>query len=311
MWTTRAPAKVNLDLRLRGVRSDGYHLVRTVLQSIALADTLTLVRRPGSFGLVCETPGVPTDARNLAWKGAVAMSESLGVSLDGWQLRLEKRVPAEAGLGGGSADAVAAARLVAAGAGAKVSAEVLAGVVRPIGADVAYFAWGGTVLGEGVGDLLTPLPDLPDAQVVVVRPGFGVSTREAYGWYDEAAARSAPLRAPAHDVQPARDVRPAGEPGAAVGGRAVTDAWSWGGNDLERPVAARHPEIAAIVGRLRASGAWLAAMSGSGSACFGLFDPATDLGRLASDWPPGSRVYRTSVLTRATYAEWTRCVASS
>src|SRR6187402_734864 len=103
-WTTQAPAKVNLDLRMRGLRDDGYHLLTTVLQSIALADTLTLRARPGPFGIVCDTAGVPIDAQNLAWKGAAAMAAHLGVSLDGWELAIEKHVPAEAGLGGGSAD---------------------------------------------------------------------------------------------------------------------------------------------------------------------------------------------------------------
>ena len=156
-WMTHAPAKVNLDLRMRGVRGDGYHLLTTVLQSIALADTLTLRARPGPFGIVMQRRGVPTDARNLAWKGAAAMAAHLGVPLEGWELAIEKRVPAEAGLGGGSADAAAAARLIASAAGRSVDAAELAEVIGPLGADVAFFAWGGTMRGEGVGDVLTPV----------------------------------------------------------------------------------------------------------------------------------------------------------
>ena len=161
LWVTHAPAKVNLDLRMRGLRPDGYHLLTTVLQSIALADTLTLRARPGPFGMACDTAGVPTDARNLAWQGAAAMAAHLGVPLDGWELALEKHVPAEAGLGGGSADAAAAARLIASAAGRSLDAAELAEVIGPLGADVAFFAWGGTMRGEGVGDVLTPLPDVP------------------------------------------------------------------------------------------------------------------------------------------------------
>ena len=184
MWTTLAPAKVNLDLRMLGVRTDGYHLLRTVIQSVALSDVLELRPREGPFRLSCDTPGVPADARNLAWKGAAAMAAALGRSLDGWELHLQKQVPAEAGLGGGSADAAAAARLVAAAAGVTLAPAALADVIRPLGADVAFFAWGGTMRGEGVGDQLTLLPDVPEAEVVLVRPPFGVSTRDAYGWYD-------------------------------------------------------------------------------------------------------------------------------
>ena len=279
-WTTQAPAKVNLSLRMTGVRADGYHLLRTVLQSIALADALTLRPHDGPFSLTCDTPGVPTDATNLAWKGAAAMAAAIGVPLEGWQLHLGKAVPSEAGLGGGSADAVAAARLVAHASGARMSAAQLADVVRPLGADVAYFAYGGTVQGEGVGDVLSPLGDAPAAAVVIVRPPFGVSTPQAYRWYDEAQA-SAVME----------------ERGS---GRAQPGLVAWG-NDLEAPVAARHPEIRAIVDRLRQSGARLAAMSGSGSACFGLFPMTASLEGLEAGWPAGTRVWRTRLLARADY----------
>ena len=98
-------------------------------------------------------------------------------------------MPAEAGLGGGSADAAAAARLIASAAGRSLDAAELAEVIRPLGADVAFFAWGGTMRGEGVGDVLTPLPDEPAASVLLVRPPFGVSTAQAYGWFDENVER--------------------------------------------------------------------------------------------------------------------------
>lgn len=273
-WTTLAPAKVNLDLRMRGVRPDGYHLVRTVLQSIALADRLTLRRSSTPFAIVCDTPGVPLDASNLAWKGAAAMADALGRPLDGLALHLEKHVPAEAGLGGGSADAAAAARLVAVAAGARLDAIRLADVIAPIGADVAYFAMGGTALGEGIGDRLTPLPDEPESVVVLVRPPFGVSTRAAYDWFDADAT----------------ELRADGE---------------GGGNDLERAVAVRHPVIATVVDRLRRSGAALAAMSGSGSACFGLFDPAADVTALLHGWADGTRVWVTRTLSRPAYGDAT------
>ncbi len=294
-WTTAAPAKVNLDLRMVGVRDDGYHLLTTVLQSIGLADQLTLLARPGPFAITCDTVGVPTDASNLAWKGATAMAVHLGVTLDGWQLDLDKQVPAQAGLGGGSADAAAAARLVAAAAGRVLAAAELADVIRPLGADVAFFAWGGTMLGEGVGDWLTPLPDVASAAVLLVRPPFGVSTGDAYRWYDDSArgARrgSGPGRGPDRAPQALRGV--------------CLDQCT---NDLEGPVVARHPEIGRVVARLRDSGARLAAMSGSGSACVGLFDPGADLSRVVDQWPEGTQVWHTVLLDRPAYAERTACV---
>lgn len=293
-WVTGAPAKINLDLRMCGVRSDGYHLLATTLQSIGLADRVTLTERPGPFAISCDTAGVPTDARNLAWKGASAMAAHLGVTLDGWHIQLDKQVPAEAGLGGGSADAAAAARLIAAAAGRTIGPAELADVIRPLGADVAYFAWGGTVRGEGVGDRLTPLPDVPPAAVLVVRPPFGVSTADAYRWYDHGA-----WAAGCGPVVPVPSSRlPVGVPGVALDGCA---------NDLEAPVVARHPDIGRLVARLRDAGATLAAMSGSGSACFGLFAGAADLLPLADGWPEGTRVWRTELLDRSAYARWTAC----
>jgi 4-diphosphocytidyl-2-C-methyl-D-erythritol kinase len=309
---TRAPAKVNLDLRMRGVRADGYHLVSTVLHSIALADTLTLWPEPGPFAMSCDTTGVPTDARNLAWQGADAMAHALGITLDGWRLHLEKQVPAEAGLGGGSSDAAAAARLVARAAGSEPSTERLADIIRPLGADVAYFASGGAMRGEGVGDELAPLPDVPDATVLVVRPPFGVSTRQAYGWYDEAhsgrSSSDGPRPSEGRGVDPGTGYRVPGTgyDGWRPGGHWL--AWADCVNDLEAPVAERHPEIRAIVSRLRRAGAWLAAMSGSGSACFGVFDPAADVAAVATGWPEGTGVWHTRLLSRAAYAEMTRCL---
>lgn len=290
-WVTEAPAKVNLDLRLLGLREDGYHLLSTVLQTVDLADRLTLLPAEGPFSLLCDTPGVPRDAGNLAWRGAAAMASALGLTLEGWKLRLEKRVPAEAGLGGGSSDAVAAARLVAAAAGVDVRPERLAEVVRPLGADVAFFAWGGTMRGDGVGDVLTGLPDAPAAAVLLVRPSFGVSTREAYGWYD--ADRPARLGSSAAAA-------PAARPGH-------TPSWDDCRNDLEAPVTARRPEIGTIVARLREAGARLAAMSGSGSACYGLFGPSGVPEAALADWPEGTRVWPSRLLSRHDYVATTRC----
>ena len=290
VWSTEAPAKVNLALRMCGVRADGYHLVRTLLQSIALADRLTLSTVPGPFAIECDAPGVPTDGRNLAWKGAAALAAFLGRPLEGLRLHIEKHVPAEAGLGGGSADAAAAARLVAAAAGVSLEPAHLTDVIRPLGADVAYFAIGGTVLGEGIGDVLTPLADEPAAAVVLVRPPFGVATRDAYAWYD-GRARSGTE----HDEM------------SGIPGQVAERAPDGYGNDLEPPVVANHPEVGRIIARLAGSGARLAAMSGSGSACFGLFDPSADVSALLAGWPPGTRAWRTDLLSRTAYVERTQC----
>ena len=254
--TVRAHAKVNLDLRVLGVRADGFHELRTVFQSLELHDTLVCAEQPGPFTLKCRTPGVPLDASNLVWKAATALWTALGRSggpVDAI-VTIDKKIPVAAGLGGGSADAAAA--LMALGrlwGGAPIT--LLREVGATIGADVPFFLSGGTALGLGRGEEIYPLVDLPPHFVVVVRPAFGVSTAEAYSWYDE--DRAAGQRDENREFQ----LLPVPWPSRAA--QMI--------NDLEPPVVRRHPEIGAVKQQLRELGATAAAMSGSGSAVFGLF----------------------------------------
>jgi 4-diphosphocytidyl-2-C-methyl-D-erythritol kinase len=252
----RAHAKVNLDLRVLGTRADGYHELRTVFQTIDLHDTLTAQEKRGPFALKCRTAGVPLDETNLVWRSAVALWKALGRAGDPCDsvITIEKHIPLEAGLGGGSADAAAALHVLArlwGGAPVSLLREVAAG----IGSDVPFFLSGGTALGLGRGEEIYPLVDLPRHWIVVVRPPFGVSTAEAYSWYDE--DRAAGLREPRGELQ----ILPVPWPTRAA--QMI--------NDLEPPVMRRHPEIGPIRGALREAGAVAAAMSGSGSAVFGLF----------------------------------------
>lgn len=255
----RAYAKINLDLKILGLLPDGYHELRTVLQSVDLHDTLTFTARPGPFVVDCDEPGVPTGALNLVWRAASLLwslrPESAG-PLAGVHVALQKRIPAEAGLGGGSSDA--AATLLALSRLWRLSPDsaTLARIGSRLGADVPFFLAGGTALGSGRGDDVSPLTEPPVTPIVIVKPSFGVSTPEAYGWYDQ-------------------DRRP--RPGRASS-RVLPGwpAWAQGlGNDLEPPVTSRFPEIRRAVRDLVALGAVHAAMSGSGSAVFGIFGDAS------------------------------------
>jgi 4-diphosphocytidyl-2-C-methyl-D-erythritol kinase len=252
----RAHAKVNLDLRVLGTREDGYHELRTVFQTIDLHDTLTAQVKRGPFVLKCRTPGVPLDSRNLVWRAAAALWKALGRAGEPADtvVTLDKQIPMQAGLGGGSSDAAAALQVLArlwGGAPLSLLREVAAGV----GSDAPFFLSGGTALGLGRGEEIYPLVDLPRHWIVVIRPPFGVSTVEAYAWYDE--DRAAGVREPRGELQ----ILPAPWPSRAA--QMI--------NDLEPPVVRRHPEIVTIKAALREAGAVAAAMSGSGSAVFGLF----------------------------------------
>lgn len=290
----RAHAKVNLDLRILGMRSDGYHELRTVFQSIELHDTLTCSGRPGPFALKSRSTAIPLDQTNLVWRAAAALWRALGRGGDPTDtaVTLEKVIPTEAGLGGGSADAAAAllacARLWG-GAPVTLLREVAAG----IGADVAFFLSGGTALGLGRGEEIYPLVDLPQHWVVVVRPAFGVSTAEAYGWYDEDRTAG---------VKEQRELQVLPVPWPSRAAQMI--------NDLEPPVVRRHPEISEIKARLREGGAVAAAMSGSGSAVFGLFRTRHGAVKMLRPLAKGgARTILTRTLTRAEHERRSRPVA--
>ena len=259
--TVRAFAKINLDLRVLGIRPDGYHELRTTFQSIALADRLTFTPSRGPFRIECDDPTVPTDRTNLIWKAAdlVSRHTKRRQSPFGITVRLEKNIPMQAGLGGGSSDAAAALRVFARMWGVSPAKVIV--IARRLGADVRFFLEGGTALGIRRGDVLVPFDPPLRGHVVIVVPAFGVSTKDAYGWLDrDRAARRKVPRGP--DVLY---------------------------NDLEAPVAKRHPEISRIVAQLRRLGAVHAAMSGSGSAVFGVFKTAAQAGRAASSVRGGGR----------------------
>jgi 4-diphosphocytidyl-2-C-methyl-D-erythritol kinase len=260
----RAFAKINLSLRVLGIRADGYHELRTIFQTIALHDTLTIRPRRGPFVLRCDDPSCPADRTNLVWRAADAAwaaARRRGPLRD-LEISLVKRIPIQAGLGGGSSDAAATLRALA--TLWRVRDAAVTPLAVALGADVPYFLEGGTVLGLDRGDLLYPLADYRPAWVTLVLPDFGVSTVEAYRWWDEQ--------------------------GGATRGSADGVV-----NDLQPPVAGRHPEIVQIVDRLERAGAFHAAMSGSGSAVFGLFASRAAGERAARAL--GGRTRRT-VLTR-------------
>jgi 4-diphosphocytidyl-2-C-methyl-D-erythritol kinase len=252
----RAFAKINPSLRVLGTRSDGYHELRTIFQSIALHDTLTIRARRGAFALTCDDPACPTDETNLVARAAAGLWRAAGRrgAPRDVAIELQKRIPMQAGLGGGSSDAAAALRALA--QRWRVGEAKVRAAAAALGADVPYFLEGGAVLGLERGDVLFRLVEPPPHWVVLVLPDFGVSTKDAFTWFDRDRRRN--------DVARAFLARVRGPERAAAQEQGLV-------NDLQAPVVARHPEIARIISALRRLGASHAAMSGSGSAVFGLF----------------------------------------
>jgi 4-diphosphocytidyl-2-C-methyl-D-erythritol kinase len=291
--TVRAHAKINLDLRVLGPRLDGYHELRTVYQTIALHDVIECVPREGPLAIECDAAGVPLDGSNLVWRAAEALWRALRrrTPVRDVLIRLQKHIPLQAGLGGGSADAAATLMALSRLWKVPVRPAQLTDVAATLGADVPFFLAGGTALGLGRGDEVYPLADLPRHWIVLLVPGFGVSTAEAYSWYDSERdlSRGVGSREPQHVPGPWPS-------------RAAQMI-----NDLEAPIARHHPEIDHMRTALRRAGALAAAMSGSGSAVFGLFQKRDDAlaavdGLSGSGW----RVILTESLDRGEYARRSR-----
>ena len=256
----RASAKINLSLRVGPFRPDGFHDVRTLMQSIDLHDTLRLTPRAGPFELRSQSTEVPLDRTNLVWRAADLLWRTLGRSGEARDARvtIDKVIPVGAGLGGGSADAAATlAGLNRLWKGGLDRSQLIL-LAAELGSDVPFFLHGGTAVGAGRGEELYPVVDVAPLHLVIVKPSFAVLAADAYRWLDEDRSRAI---------------------GADSSNTAIAVGWSTGPvslvNDLTAPVVRRHPEIAAAIERLQHEGAVAAAMSGSGSAVFGVFSART------------------------------------
>ncbi len=252
--TLQGYAKVNLTLDVIGRREDGYHLLETVMQSVSLSDTVHLrtVDMPG-IHLSCTNPNIPCDQTNTAWRAAELFLQHHPQNC-GIVIGIEKRIPSEAGLAGGSADAAA----VLTGLNVLLETgdcmETLCELGMQIGADIPFCIQGGTRLAHGIGEELLPLPALPSCCMVVCKPPVNVSTRLAYERIDQE-----PLLA--------RPDTPAML--KAFQNADLSEISRLLCNVFESALAL--PEVAAIRAQMLQNGALGACMSGSGSAVFGIF----------------------------------------
>ena len=181
-----AYAKVNLTLDVLDKREDGYHDLKSVMQTLAIRDDIEIDVGTGKpWKLLCSKEGIPTDERNLAWKAAKVYCDALNKDPNGLEIRITKRIPVEAGMGGGSADAAAVLRALNDYYGNPLSILALAELGAQVGSDVPFCVVGGTAMVEGKGEKLRKLPDMPDCIFVVCKPDFSVSTPALYKKIDE------------------------------------------------------------------------------------------------------------------------------
>jgi 4-diphosphocytidyl-2-C-methyl-D-erythritol kinase len=253
----RAFAKVNYALEVWGLRPDGYHEISTVMQSISLADEVEIERAERGFEFAVEPESVEVGPpeENTVYKAWTRLGERVGDALP-VRVRLGKKIPAGAGLGGGSADA--AATLVGLNElfGLRLGEGELRDVGLRVGADVPFCLAGGTALGEGIGEVLSLLPAPPPHHLVVAKPAAGAETARIYETYDERPVGGN------SSVAPVVEALRAGDPGTLAGSL---------GNDLAPVTEGLVPEVWALEEALLRAGALGAAMSGTGTAVFGVF----------------------------------------
>ena len=253
--TVLAPAKLNLFLDITGKRSDGYHLVNMIMQSISLYDEVTVSLHEGDIRVSCTDETIPCDESNTAYRAAAAFFRATRQDQAGAVIRIKKRIPSQAGMAGGSTDAAAVLFGLNALCDAPLSTDELLELAEEIGADVPFCLCGGTMTAGGIGTILSPLPALPDCCFVIVKPEFSVSTKEAY----EASDRLG------YD----KPVSPEHITSGICGGN-LDEIGKWMYNKFE--AVSGMEEISAIKQVMTKHGALGACMTGSGSAVFGLFD---------------------------------------
>lgn len=249
-------AKINLTLDVLGKRPDGYHDLQSVIQTISIRDDVEVEVGTGQpWTLSCDREDVPQDGTNLAWKAAQVFCQAAKRDPEGLAIRIAKRIPTQAGLGGGSADAGAVLRALNRHYGYPFSVYALAEMGAEVGSDVPFCTLGGTVLCQGRGERLRKLPDLPETLFVVCKPEFSVSTPALYRRLDETAI----AQRPDHTAMEAAIVQ--GDIGAIAGQLC---------NVFEPVVTADHLELNYIKSLMNSYGALGFAMTGSGSAVYAI-----------------------------------------
>ncbi|MGB5685090.1 MAG: 4-(cytidine 5'-diphospho)-2-C-methyl-D-erythritol kinase [Candidatus Electrothrix sp.] len=268
--TLRAPAKINLSLKILGKRADGYHELETLMQKIALYDELelNLTAEPG-VRIHCSNAELPTDENNIAIRAAQLFLKETGNSSQGIHIALKKNIPIAAGLGGGSSNAAAVLNGLNQLLQTACSPEQLAEMGVQIGADVPLFIYDfPAALATGIGERLVPVPSLTDYHILLVNPGILVSTQWAFQAFSSTTRTIALTANQKAFTLPCSKKSRQNFPLEGVQKFTIPDDLE---NDLEQVTAVRYPVIQNLKDRLLSSGAAGAMMSGSGSTVFGLF----------------------------------------
>ena len=297
-------AKINWSLQILGKRADGYHEVRTLLQTISLHDDIHFeLSNDGAISLSCDDPDIPTDNENLIVRAAYALKERYKVD-QGARIRLEKRISAKAGLGGASSNAAVSLLALAHLWSVKAAAPVLLGIAADLGADVPFFLLGGRALATGTGATVSSLPDRRDNEVqhlIVITPNVGVSTAKAYaalGSPSLTTTNTDPILSSSRNEANSLHSQP----------WSLHDEWKNRlrddlKNDFEFVIFDIEPEIGRTKETLLQAGALGALLAGSGSSVFGIFADREDQQRAVNEikLEAGWRIFPCVTVSRNEY----------
>ena len=249
-------AKINLTLDVLGKREDGYHDLKSVMQTLSIRDDVEIdVDTDAPWSLKCSMEGIPEDSSNLAWKAAEVFYQITGLKTTGLAIRIEKRIPTQAGLGGGSADAAAVLRALNKHYNNPLSILALAEIGAQVGSDVPFCVICGTAMVEGRGERLRKLPDMPDCFFVVCKPDFSASTPELYKKLDETVIARRPDNQAMESALLAGDLQ-----------KVADNIW----NVFDPVVTQDHLEMNYIKSIFNTYGAVAYQMTGSGSAVYAI-----------------------------------------
>lgn len=252
----KAYAKINISLDVIGKREDGYHLLEMIMQNVDIYDAININKSFGGININCNKPYVPTDERNIAYKAAKLFMETYNIK-GGVDIQIRKNIPVAAGLAGGSTDAAAVLKVMRSMYEVNISDEELMALGLKLGADVPYCIVGGTALCEGIGEKVTPLKSFKDYILVVIKPAFGVSTKDVYQGLDLSKVFKHPNTGLLIKAMENNDL-------ALVCNNMK--------NVLENVTLKKHKVLRDIKKEMVNSGALGAMMSGSGPTIFAFFD---------------------------------------
>ena len=252
----KAYGKVNISLDVVGKREDGYHLLSMIMQNIDLYDEIEVEKQECGIILECNKSYVPVDNRNLAYKAAEIFKERYDI-VDGVKINIEKNMPVSAGLAGGITDAAAVLKVMKKLFNVNATEEELMELGLKLGADIPYCIHGGTALCEGIGEIITPIKPFRDKIVVLVKPAFGVSTKEVYKNFNLEKVKQHPKTAEIIN---------------AIENDDLNFVASNMKNLLENVTLRKHKILIKIKEEMNACGAINSMMSGSGPTVFAFFD---------------------------------------